>query len=49
MLQHPIIPTKTMEAVDTSADTPVIADEKDAVRNAEEIGAVAEAVGATMI
>ena len=49
MLQHHIIPIKTMEALDTTADTPIIAAEEDEVRNAEEIGAVDKVVGATVI
>ena len=35
MLQHHSITIKTMEAVDTTADTPIITAEEDAVRNAE--------------
>ena len=35
MLQHHSMPINTIEAVDTTADTPIIAAEEDAVRNAE--------------
>ena len=38
-----------MEAMDTTADTPIFAAEEDAALNAEEIGAVEEVVGATVI
>ena len=40
---------KTMEAVDTTEETLIIASEEDAVRNAEEIGKVAEVSGVTVI
>ena len=43
------MPTKIMEAVDTTADTPIIAAKEDAVRNSEEIGTVEKAVKATVI
>ena len=43
------MPTKNMEAVDTTANTPIITAEEDTVRNKEEIGSVAEAVRAAMI
>ena len=43
------MPINTIEAVDTTADTPIIAAEEDAVRNAEEIGKVDKMVGATVI
>ena len=39
----------TMEAVDTTEDTPIIAAKEDAVRNAEEIVNVAEVVEETVI
>ena len=45
MLQHHRMPIKTTEAVDTTVDTSIIAAKEDAVRNAEEIGEVAEVVG----
>ena len=35
--------------MDTTADTPIISDEEDAVRNKEEIGEVNEVVGAIVI
>ena len=35
--------------MDTTGDTPIIAAEEDAVRNAEEIGVVTKSVGATMM
>ena len=38
-----------MEAVDNTADTPIISDEEDVVRNAEEIGEVEKVVEATVI
>ena len=43
------MPTKNIEAVATTADTLLIAADENAVRNTEEIGAAAEAVGATVI
>ena len=43
------MPTKIMEVMDTTADTPIIAAEEDAVRNSEEICTVEKAVGATVI
>ena len=46
--QHSII-IKTMEAVDTTAYTPIIAAEEDLVRNAEEIDEVDKVVLATVI
>ena len=49
MLQHQSIPTKTMEAVDNTTDTPTIAAKEYAVRNTEEIGEVAKVVGANVI
>ena len=48
-MQHHGMPTKIMEAEYTMVNTTIIAVEEDAVQNAEEIGAVDEAVGATMI
>ena len=45
MLQHHSMTIKTMEAVDATADTPIIVANEDAVRNAEEIGAVFKVVG----
>ena len=47
--QHHNMPIKTMDAVDTTEDRPIIADEKDVVRNAEEIGEVEEVFWATVI
>ena len=38
-----------MDAVDTTADTPIIMAEEYVVRNAEEIGEVAKVVGITVI
>ena len=38
-----------MEAVDTMADTPIIAAKEDAVRSVDTIGVVAKAVGSTVI
>ena len=38
-----------MDAVDTTEDKQIIADEEDVVRNADEIGKVDEVVGATVI
>ena len=49
MLQHQIMPTKIMEAVDNTADTPINVAKEEKVRNAEEIGAVAKAVRETLI
>ena len=49
MLQHHSTPTKILEVADAKVDTIIIAVEKDAVRNAEEIVVVAEAVRATVI
>ena len=49
MLQHHSIPIKTMEAMDTTADIPIIAAEEDAVCKAERIGAVDEAHRAIVI
>ena len=43
------MPTIIMEAVDSTAHTQIIVAEEDPMRNAEEIGAVAKAVGATVI
>ena len=43
------MPTKIMESVDTTADTPIIAADKDAVRNTEEIGVAAKSVGVAVI
>ena len=45
MLQHHSMPIKTVETVDTMADTPTIVDEEDMVCNAEEIGAVTKVIG----
>ena len=39
MKHHHSMFIKTMEAVDTIVDTPIIAVEEDAVRHTEEIGA----------
>ena len=39
----------TMEAVDTTSDTPIIVSEEDTLRNVEEIDEVAGMVGATVI
>ena len=49
MLQHQSMPTKIMEAVDNTADTPINVAKEEKVRNAEEIGAVAKAVRETLI
>jgi len=49
MLQQHSIRTKIMVPVDTTTDTPIIAAEEGAVINAEETGAVAEAVRARVI
>ena len=43
------MPTKIMEDVDTTVDTPIIAAKEDAVHNEEEIGTVAESVRAEMV
>ena len=48
-MQHHSMPIKTMEAVDTTVDIPIVVDEDNVVRNAEEIGAVAKVVRATVI
>ena len=39
----------TMKSVDAMADTPIIADEDNVVRNAMEIGELADVVGSTVI
>ena len=49
MLQHHSMPIKTVETVDTMADTPTIVDEEDMLCNTEEIGAVAGVVRETAI
>ena len=43
------MPIKTMEAVDTTRDTSIIADKGDAVSNTKNIGEVEEVVRATVI
>ena len=48
-MQHHTILIKTMEAMDTTADIPIIAAEEDAVCNTERIGAVDEAHRAIVI
>ena len=37
MMQHHSMPIKTMEAMDTTMETPTITDKEDAVQNTEEI------------
>ena len=49
MLQHHSMPTNIMESADTTVDTTIITAEEDVVRNTKEIGAVAKAVGETVI
>ena len=49
MLMHHRISITTMEDVYNTVDTPTIATDEDAERNTEEIGAVAEVLGATVI
>ena len=49
MLQHHSMPIKTMEDIYTTADTPIIANKEDVVRNIEEIGAVDGVVRETAI
>ena len=49
MMQHHSRPIKTMESLDNTADTPIIAAKEDAVRNTDTIGEVDKVVGATVI
>ena len=49
ILKHQSIPIKTMEAVNTTADTLIITAKEDVVRNTEEIGKVSKVVRETVI
>ena len=49
MLHHHSMRIKTMKAVDTTVDTPIVVAEEDAACNTDEISNVDKVVGATVI